>query len=229
MKRYFKKIFPHAKVMDIEMYFALPLNERQKYGVYLKPYALPMDFFNENGKGWESFSKEIRKHYPIQGWIREWFLSFDNPLYKFIRLRIMSLSYLKYNIKRFFNPDGKRWRKSWPRHEYRDICDVIVDSNFALIQDFWHEEILNGWVDWETTPQHKEFHDWLKSAIFWIESARVIADHQREEQLKTINHTDKSLSYDEKYKKVEDIEKYIKETDNKILYDMVKYREYFWS
>lgn len=225
----FSKLFPYVHTHTVQEYFALPKDKREKWGIYLTPVALPADFISEEEIGWNAWRDQIRKEYPIQGWLREWFWSFDNPLYKFIQLRIMKLSDIRYAIKRFLKPQGKRWRACWPRHEWRDICTVIVDSNFALIQDFWYDEVQANIVNWESDEPHKQFYEWIKDAMFWIEGAKIQAEKELDEAQNRAFEGRKNKNYHDRYKEVDRLEKYIEETDTKILTEMMKYRGFFWT
>lgn len=221
-----KKLFPNVKVHDVDEYFALSKNQREKWGIYLMPYALPAEFIDPNVKGWAKWSKQIRIEYPIQGWIREWFLSLDNPIYHFIRMRIMKFQDIKFAIKNFFNPGGKRWRKSWPRHKWIDISEVIRESNFALIQDFWHDEVNKNRIEWDSDTGHAEFYKWIKNAIAYIEIERKILEERIQAEYDKV---DRKKSYEENYGELQRIEKQIEDSDTYHLNEMVKYRRFFWT
>lgn len=223
-----EKIFPNVHCKGVDDYFELPKSKREKFGIYLTPYALPSEILDKEKKGWSSWSKIIRKKYPVQGWIREWFFSYDNPLYRFIRITSMKFNSFYYNIKRFFKPCSPRFFKSWRRWEYMDKVEAIQIVNFAMIQDFWHDEINRDYVDWESDTAHKIFYEWIKSAISWIEVERQICENRLSEAY-NIAHKKNTKNYYEKYSEVHEIEKLIDEKDEQILIDMIKYRKFFWT
>lgn len=225
-----RDVFPHVPKSSVTDYFNLPRHERTKWGVYLKPYALPLENFSTKGEmGWDTWSKRIRKEFPIQGWFREWFLSWDNPLYAFIKRIHMRRIDMKYAIKNFIDPHGKRYRKVWPRHKWLDITDVIRESNFALILDFWYDEVSRGYVNWESSEQHVEFYDWLKKSVEWIDKGRPAASKQYDIELTLASNNKSDEPYDVKYKKVNEIENIIEQTDTRILNKMIEYRGFFWT
>ncbi len=224
-----KPLFPYARASSVEGYFNLPKKEREKWGIYLKPYSLPCDIFNKNEKGWKEFDRQIRKHYPIQGWVREWFLSYDNPVYAFFFHTKKDIYDIKCNIKNFFKPGHPRFRKVYPRHIWQDISNVMVEINFALIQDFWHEEVYpDSYVDWHSDPKTEEVYNWLQSAIDWIEKARPELEKRCREELHKAHQTE-NKSYDETYGEHNRLEKLLYNTDTEILNKFVEYRDYLWT
>ena len=216
-----KRFLPTVNVSSIDAYFALPKKQRQKWGLYLSPYALPFDadyLKSKSGeRGWRAWSEMIRKQYPIQGFVREWLLSYDNPVYCFFGVTNRKINETKYKIKRLIKPICPRWRASCKRHEYMDVSDIIVSSNFALIQDFWYEEMLKGWVDWNATDHHKEFYNWILSALTWIEVERPILQNR----IDNITANDFSL--------IDEMEQLLRDRDEQILVEMIKHRRMFWT
>lgn len=223
------KTFPPVFVDSVEEYFNLPKEKREKFGIYLKPFSLPFNPFDKEKCGFAQFKKKIRKEYPIQGWFREWFLSYNNPIYAFIKHRITDIKDIKYNIKHFFRPAHPRFRKVYPRHTWMDICEAIVKINFAMIQDFWHEEMYpDSIVDWHADQKHQEFYDWIKSAIDYIEIKRPELYAQFNKEMDLVDH-ESEKAYDIKYAKPNKIEKEIFETDKHILKQMIDYKDMFWT
>lgn len=230
LKNKWSDIFPYVEVSTATEYFLLPKNKREKFGIYLLPSSLPSELFHPETDGWRNFNKVIRKEYPIQGWFREWFLSIDSPIYWIIYKTSRLIKDYYRNIKRFFKPSHPRFRKAYPRHKWHDLTEAIVDINFALILDFWHEEIGADIVNWDATVNHSKFYNWIKDAVYWIERARPEALKQLDNEL-TIAHNNKNnlLSYEQRYGKHNRLEKYIDETDNEILKKMIDYRGFFWT
>jgi hypothetical protein len=220
----------YIKVSSVKEYFALPKKEREWHGWYLKPYALPSELFSPKEEGWETFSKLIRKEYPIQGWFREWFLSTDNFVYREIVFFKMRARDRWYNLRRFIFTDVPRFRKSWPRWQYKDICSAIVDCNFALICDFYHEEVVDGVVDWQADPEHQAFFNWLSESVFFIEFLLPRLEEKARLALHgAVNDKREGVPYEVKYKEMEELEKRIKSETDAILKKMIDFREYFWT
>jgi hypothetical protein len=221
--------FPYAKARTVEAYFALPKNERERFGFYLNPVSLPCPFNDDTVQGWEHFDMEIRKRYPIQGWFREWFLSIDNPVYWFFYRLSKNIRGIKNNVRRFIKPCHPRFRKVYPRHKWHDLKEVIEDINFALIQDFYYEEISKDFVNWNSTDEHKAFRAWIEDAIFWIEKAEPQAQKDLDAAYENVDKKNKSLSYEQKYAEVNRIERTIEETNTRILKEMIEHRGFFWT
>lgn len=221
--------FPYVDVRSVDDYFALPKAKREKWGIYLKPFGLPCDFFDDNVKGWDAFDKEIRKQYPIQGWFRAWLFSCDNPVYFFFVRIKRYLSDIRYAIKYFVKPAHPRFRKAYPRHKWHDIAHAIVFVNFAMIQDFYHEEISLGIVNWDSTPEHKAFREWLDKAIVWIEKDRPQIEKDIDNEFNKLSFKDNTKTYEEKYGKINELEKLIETTDTLLLKNMVEYKGFFWT
>jgi hypothetical protein len=81
----------YVDVKSVDEYFSLPVEVREWYGFYKKPYALAWDFMDDTG-GWIAFYREIRKHYPLQWFFREWLFSCANPVYR-------TFSYICYKFR----------------------------------------------------------------------------------------------------------------------------------
>jgi hypothetical protein len=224
-----RKLFPYVSVNNVDDYFNLPKSKRQKWGVYLKPYGLPCDFLDETELGWKEFDRRIKKLYPIQGWFREWFISIDNPVYWFFYRLNRNTRDIKNIIKRFIRPAHPRFRKAYPRHKWHDLSHAIVDINFALIQDFYHEEISRDFVNWDATEEHKAFRAWIEDAIFWIEKAEPQAQKDLDTAFTNIDRKNRKLPYDQMYAEVIRIEKTIEETNTRILKEMIEHRGFFWT
>jgi hypothetical protein len=224
-----RKLFPPVDVRDVNAYFDLPKPKREKWGIYLKPYALPCDFLDDTKLGWNEFDRRIQKIYPIQGWFREWFLSSDNPVYWFFHKLNRNIKDIKNNIRRFIRPSHPRFRKAYPRHKWHDLKEAIVDINFALIQDFYHEEISRDFVNWDATEEHKAFRAWIEDAIFWIEKAEPQAQKDLDAAYKNVDRKNRNLPYEQMYGEVNRIEKTIEETNTRILKEMMEHRGFFWT
>ena len=227
---------PQIKVNTVDDYFSLPKNEREKFGLYLLPFALPFTFFNkeEKTKGWKEFYAQLKKEYPIQYFFREWMFSYKNPVYSFINTKLIwPVKEMKGNLYRFLNPFHPRWRKVLPRHKYIDITELVIDSNFALILDFYHEEVKQGIVDWKSDDRHKKFHKELLNAVKWIEKDRInhLDKIDKAISLATKTPVMKRGKYDylATYKEHNKLEDELKNKDTKILTWFIENRDFFWT
>ena len=136
-------------------------------------------------------------------------------------------------IRNFIKPCFPRWRNVLPRHKYGDITYVMVESNFALICDFYHEEVVKGWVDWTSDDVHKKFYTELVAAVHWIETERKKVEDLTEEALtKAVKNKIKvngKLDYHSTYADVDRFEKHKAEKETEILKWFVDNREFFWT
>ena len=172
---------------------------------------------------WELWRKDIKKQYPVQYWVRE-----TVPHWFAVRIKWPCRD-MYWKIYRFFNPCHKDIRKAIPR-EWNDISILIVDVNFAMILSF-KKEADESCVDWNGTPEHREFKNWLDSAVHWIKEGKpnceaqcnaLYPPHPLPPELK-------DKSYDELYGELNKVEKLIDETDANFLKQMIAYRDYFWT
>lgn len=222
---------------SVDKYFQLPKSEREYKGLYKVPYALPTEFLScgKIEKGWTTFYEKIKAEYPIQYFFRVWLFSYDNPVYSFLKHKIICpIDAFKHNTKRCFKPCHPRWRKVLPRHQYSDITELIVSSNFALICDFYHEEVENGWVDWSSDEKHKQFYKELKSYVKWIEEDRTALQDKIDKTLdKAIKNRkykkDGTLDYNATYLKVEALEQEYERRESEVLTWLITNRKFFWT
>ena len=228
LNKYFK--IPHIRVESVDEYFLLPKTKREYKGFYKVPYGLPVDWDNSSLLGgWNEFYKRIQAEYPIQYFFREWLPSLDNPIvfwwHKFI---VWPLRDFNWATKNFIKPCFPRWRKVLPRHKYSDITYVLPKSIFALICDFYHEEVVDGFVDWESDEIHKKFYQEIILAVDWIEKERKVLDEQLQEHLSTATKN-RHLDYEERYKEYRKLEQQIKDKETEILKWSIDNREFFWT
>lgn len=228
-----KNLFPYVKVYGVDEYFALPKEKREKWGIYLKPTTLLVeDLFGDTWddlknapklKGWKMFSKQIRKEYPVQGFIREWLFSISNPIYALFVIIKRRISDVYYNVKRFFKPCCPRFRKAFPRWKYIDICDATIDVNLAFILDFWYEEVVNtNHIDWWNNDVQNDFYNWLKNTVNYIEVERK--NILRE--LENAHHIKSCDKYNEHLNKFESM---LNEKDENTIIEFIKRRKFFWT
>jgi hypothetical protein len=226
-------------VSSIDEYFSKVKKEREFFGLYKVPRVLPLDlnFFiksKKDEKGWTFFYTKIKKQYPVQWFFRHWLFSYDNPVYVFFKKWSYMLFDLKWKFKNYLKPNYPRWRSSLKRHEYKDICNLIEDSNFNLILDFYYEEVVDGWVDWQADEVHKKFYVELLENIRWIEEEKPRKEKEYDKALSyaTENHiidNEGKLDYTATYKHVHAIEDSIKNKTTEILKWLCENRHFFWT
>lgn len=225
---------PYIRVKTVDEYFALPKKEREWHGLYKVPFSLPLEWLSDEKHGWDAFYKQIKSEYPVQYFFRKWLPSLDNPLvfafYKFIG---WPLRESKYAIRLFFNPCFPRWRKVAPRHKYTDVVELVTASNFALIVDFYREEVVDGHVDWSADELHKKFYTELVAAVNWIEEERVKVEKMTDEALsKSVKNKvtkDGKFDYNATYADFDRLEEHKKQKDTEILKWFIDNREFFWT
>lgn len=220
-----------GNIFTTEDYKALPKEKRERNGWYLLPYGLQVNLgdLKKKESEWDKFYSFIRQEYLFQWFFRHWLTSWDNPVYAFLKLQYMKYQEVKYTVKRYFNPYFPRWRKSCRRHEYKDIVGLVVDSNFALILDFWYEEVAKDLVNWQSDSGHKRFYKELKTNVKYIEEGRKKLQDKADEELSKATNNKKKLSYDEKYKKYNKLEQQISDNDTKVLVWFIQNRHFFWT
>jgi hypothetical protein len=229
---------PYVNVHSVQDYFALPKSERERFGLYRKPFALPCEWLQGRGasigkvkpdkQGWASWELEIRRQYPVQWFLREWCFSWENPVYAFFKTLYFNYREKKYAVKRYINPFYPRFRKSVPRHQYSDVCEVLRKVNFALLLDFWYDEMVDGHVDWNDNSNHRDFFKKVKNAVKYIELERPALEQKADAAL-TVATKKKTGTFEQRYGKHDAIEKKITEKDTELLVWIMQNREMFWS
>ena len=151
-------------------------------------------------------------------------------------------------VKPIFCPTNQKIRAAVPR-SWADITSLIVNVNFAMIKQFYEDEYLLGFVDWEGSSEgHKKFEEWLKEAYAYIAHKRPSLEVERDSSYpplkplnewfeEKINENGKKtylmihdeIPYEVRYKDVIRLEKEISENDTKFLKEMIEYRDFFWT
>ena len=221
----FKRRVP---VHSVREYFSLPRNKRVHFGLYLYPVALPSSLLGAVDDGWEKWEQMIRKEFPVQWWFREYVFNMNSCIYTPYRRVCSVVRKFYYGCVRFIKPGIPRTRATIPRHKYIDISDAVLDVNFALLCDFWHEEVSAGCVDYTVDDENKKFYAWLESAVFWIEHARVAANKELDAALMSAYQLDK-LDDSDRFSLYDKLQKHIDDTDTRILTEIVKYRSKLWT
>ena len=155
------------------------------------------------------------------------------------------------HIKTIFKPHHSRLRKAIPK-QWSDVTSLIVDVNFEMIKSFYEDEYSNGIVDWEADEHHSKFAKWLEGAYKYITAERPELQKQMDAAYPEAKiddwfgeaETDKNgnvtrrmktceerygKSYEEVYGEVNRIEALIDKKDTKVLTELIKHRDYFWT
>lgn len=226
------KIIPSINVKSIEEYFALPKKERTWHGLYQVPICLPFVWEDGGGFGWDKFYDQLKEEFPIQYFFRYWLTSFDNPvvhsIYQYI---IWPYRNFKNALTNLRNPCCPRWRKVLPKTQYSDVSNLIVESNIALLKDFYYEEVLTSHVDWDANEDIKTFRNDIEKAIYFLEEESKKLDEEIGNLIqqaytggKTSPDKFKTLT-----KKIKNLESKKEKEVDKILKWMITNREYFWT
>lgn len=154
-------------------------------------------------------------------------------------------------VKTIFKPHHSRLRKAIPR-TWCDLTAQIVDINFEIIKSFYEDEYSKGIVDWQSDEHHSKFAEWLEEAYKYITVDRPELQKQMDQAYPEANfddmfcepETDKNgnttrrmksceerygKSYEEVYREVNRLEALIDKKDTKILTELIKRRDYFWT
>lgn len=165
--------------------------------------------------------------------IRKLLRALDDSLPEFCWTYRRKVGDFWYNTKCLLKPKHKAIRKAIPK-TWADITYLIVEVNFALIKDFYHEEAVAGFVDWNATKECKEFYSWLKRTVKYIEKDRPALEKQMNDAYPdygpdfSVDQINKG-SYKELYGEVNRLETLIHRKDTKLLKEMIDYRDYFWT
>jgi hypothetical protein len=138
-----------------------------------------------------------------------------------------------YKFKCFLKPKNKKYRAAIP-NTWVDVCVLIEDVNFAFVKGFYEDEYKSGIVDWDTSgEQCSKFAKWLEKAYQYITVERPQLQKDLDDAYPPL--TAKRLTevnrdtYEKEYAEVHRIENLIEKKDSKILTEIVKYRQYFWT
>ncbi|MFN5249945.1 MAG: hypothetical protein ACK5DE_02780 [Bacteroidota bacterium] len=187
--------------------------------LYSVPYSATME-------EWAAWRDNVKKSYPIQYAIRDTIETLEHRLY-------YRYTGLRYWIKTFFRAENETIRKAVPTR-YTDTTSLIIDVNFAIIKQF-KKEADESYVDWDGHESHAEFKKWLDLAYTWITEGRPNLEKERDRaypkrrSLAEIFKSDSKEDYHSLYGEVHRLEALIAQTDENILIQMIKYREYFWT
>lgn len=152
----------------------------------------------------------------------------------------------------FFEPRNKKYRAAIP-NTWIDVCVLIENVNFAFIKGFYEDEYSKGLIDWNSDGGNQKFAKWLESSYKYITIERRNLEKQLDaafpaitgfadlfgeetvDQNGVVSRTVKTCEerygkpYEEVYAEVNRIEKLIQDKDTKVLTEIIKYRQYFWT
>jgi hypothetical protein len=138
------------------------------------------------------------------------------------------------HIKTIWKPQHSRIRKAVPKYWY-DLDYVLLQVNFEIIKSFYEDEYVDGPIDWQADEKHKKFAEWLESAYRYITEERPVLQKRMDESYPQedinfdLNKGMNKISYKKLYGQVEKYETLIHKTDTKILTELVKNRDFFWT
>jgi hypothetical protein len=138
-----------------------------------------------------------------------------------------------YKFKCFFNPRNKKYRAAIP-NTWVDVCGLIEDVNFAFVKGFYEDEYKSDIVDWEASgEQCSKFAKWLEKAYKYITVERPQLQKDLDAaypplSLKRLTEVNRN-TYEQEYAEVHRLESLINKNDTKILTEIIKYRQYFWT
>lgn len=156
------------------------------------------------------------------------------------------------HIKTIFKPHHSRLRKAIPR-QWWDLSGLIIEINFEIIKSFYEDEYSKGIIDWNSDKYHKKFAAWLEASYKYITVERPELEKQKdasypettdfsdwfgEENVDKHGNVTRTMktceerygkSYEEVYAEVNRLEELIDKKDTKILTELIKNRNFFWT
>jgi hypothetical protein len=138
-----------------------------------------------------------------------------------------------YKFKCFLKPKNKKYRAAIP-NTWVDVCVLIEDVNFAFVKGFYEDEYKGGIVDWDASgEQCSKFAKWLEKAYQYITVERPQLQKDLDAaypplSLKRLTEVNRN-TYEKEYAEVHRLESLINKNDTKILTEIIKYRQYFWT
>lgn len=133
------------------------------------------------------------------------------------------------NIRTIFKPQHSRIRKAIPSH-WVDLDYVLIHVNFEILKSFYEDEYKDGPVDWSSDKKHKRFAKWLEGAYSYVTIERPKLLKKVEDSYPDLNIVESGKkSYKELYGNVDKYEKIIFDKDTKIIYELLKNREFLWT
>jgi hypothetical protein len=149
-----------------------------------------------------------------------------------------------YPFRCFFNPRHKKLRKAIPK-TWSDSTELIRDINFTLLTEFYEDEIggdkgcqeqekLNRegnknskWADFYN--QLSIYYNYITEEREKIEEALNNSYPEKPAKVDWLEWINQPHSYEKRYKKVIEIETYLKKRDTEVLTWIIKNRDGFWT
>lgn len=196
---------------------------KSKY-IYEVPFAFTM-------KEWEEWRASIKAKHPFQYFIRDKVGDIATDIqhkYYDIRAYVCNLIHPPHPILRKAFPPRTRWR---------DLSNLILELNMAIILQF-KAEADEGIVDWSWNPEHVEFKAWLDRAAHWFATERPVMEKAMEDAYPELTGSAIDVfsgeaytkeKYEQMYGEVDRISRVIEDTDTMFLKQMIEYRGVFWT
>jgi len=139
---------------------------------------------------------------------------------------------ISWSIYRWFNPCHKPVRNAVPR-KWCDVTELVLLVNFAIIKEFFEEEMQNVIWDNEDNPKVVAAGKWLKKSYDYINKDReellIKIDQAIREATDLPKEVRKNLSYNERYGMVNLLEEELSSRDRKVLIGLAEHRECLWT
>jgi len=137
-----------------------------------------------------------------------------------------------WTIYRWFNPCHKLVRKSVPR-KWCDTTELVLLVNFAIIKEFVENEMNDVYWDNKDNPKVFAAGKWLNKSYEYIVSERNQLldeiDKALQEATDLPKDLKKTLTYEERYGRVNILEAELASRDRKVLVDLAEHRECLWT
>lgn len=123
-----------------------------------------------------------------------------------------------------------RLKKVYKHLSYRDLENKIAELNFAIILDFWYQQIKESDWDWTELEDRKNFYKWIKNTVEYIENERPLLLNKIKLSLdEASSHKEVSKDTIKLYREYRELNIELQEKDNSIITELLKYRNYFWA
>ena len=134
-----------------------------------------------------------------------------------------------HKVRTIYKPQHSRIRNSVPKH-WIDLDGVLITVNFEIIKSFYEDEYKDGVVDWNSDAKHKKFAKWLEQAYKYVAVDRAILENKIENAYPDLSKVKSGKkTYKELYGKVGELEKEMFDKDTKVIYELLKNREFLWT
>lgn len=232
-------------ISTIKQYKALPKKEREKFGLYLAPYAMELnleDFLDkESGGGWNAFYRYVKKEYPVQYFVREILIDGTRSKIEKFLGHYGETRFSKFKA-RFFN-DRQKWLRKTIPYTWCDKPELLREICFAFVVDFierekcfevtaWDDDINDDEAWGESMPMNirQEYIDRKRPTKEFLEFAYNYITKERKEldsQIKNLYKED--LNRKERFKQVTEIENQIDKKDQEVIEGVAKHRMELWT